>query len=81
MKKITCDKRLNCNFHIEPPANIEYGALPVASRCWADFTPEVDAADTFSCTQSDTCRVSGFAYGTSIDQQYGFLKEDGNQAS
>lgn len=78
MEKITCDFQINCNFETDPTSRVEFGALPVASRCWADFSPEVDAADSFSCTRSDTCRVSNLEYGTTIDE-YGSLKEDGNQ--
>ena len=81
MEKITCDSTINCNFMNDPPPNIELGALPVASRCWADYTPEIDTSDSFSCTRSDTCRVSGLEYGTTLDPEYGYLVEDGNQAS
>jgi hypothetical protein len=58
--------------------NIEFGALPVATRCWADYYPEVDTSNSFACTASDTCRVSNLDYGETLNS-YGFLVEDGNQ--
>ena len=73
MEKMTCDTQLNCMVMEEPPPNVELGALPVASRCWADYSPEIDSSDSFSCTRSDTCRVSNLEYGTTIDPEYGSL--------
>lgn len=79
LQMLTCDyKPMDCNMDISVKQSVEFGALPVASRCWADFSPELDASDSFACTRSDTCRVSELSYGTTIDE-YGFLKEDGNQ--
>lgn len=78
MEMVTCDYHLDCSMDYAARSNIEFGALPVASRCWADYSPELDASDSFSCTRSDTCRVGELNYGTTLDE-YGFLKEDGNQ--
>ncbi len=38
----------------------------------------MDTSNAFSCTRSDTCRVSDMDYGTSINE-FGSLVEDGNQ--
>jgi hypothetical protein len=73
MEKMTCDTQLNCMVMEDNTPNVEFGALPVASRCWADYSPEIDASDSFSCTRSDTCRVSNLEYGTTIDPEYGSL--------
>ena len=80
LNTMTCDyKPLSCGMEFKQEQNVELGALPVASRCWADFLPTVDESDAFSCTRSDTCRVAGFSSGTGSLDKYGFLKEDGNQ--
>jgi hypothetical protein len=73
LEMMTCDLQINCDFEPATTSKIELGALPVASRCWADYSPEVDAADSFACTRSDTCRVSNLEYGTTIDPEYGSL--------
>jgi hypothetical protein len=52
----TCSGRIPCDFADRAPSYRPLGTLPVASRCWADYSPEVDESDTFSCTRSDTCR-------------------------
>lgn len=76
---LDCNVSISCNFPQDKPMGIEYGALPVATRCWSDYTPEIDSTDAFSCTRSDTCRVSDLDYGTSLDYKTGMLLEDGNQ--
>ena len=67
MEMMTCDFYINCNFEQTPTKNIELGALPVASRCWVDYSPEIDASDSFACTRSDTCRVSGQVRNVSMN--------------
>jgi hypothetical protein len=76
---LNCEVEVSCVFPESKPQGIEFGALPVATRCWADYTPEIDSTDAFSCTRSDTCRVSDLDYGTALDQETGLLLEDGNQ--
>lgn len=78
MDRVTCDATINCNLFNNTQQSVEFGALPVASRCWADYVPSLDESDAFSCTRADTCRVSDLNYGTSLDE-YGYLTEDGNQ--
>ena len=58
MEMVTCDYKLDCAMEIKVKNSIEFGALPVASRCWADFSPEMDVSDSFACTRSDTCRYA-----------------------
>lgn len=79
MYDMNCDVQVNCTFPQTKTPGIEFGALPVATRCWADYSPEIDSTDAFSCTRSDTCRVSELDYGTSLDYKTGLLLEDGNQ--
>ena len=74
-----CNVSVSCSFPERKQVGLEYGALPVATRCWADYSPEIDSTDAFSCTRSDTCRVSDLNYGNSIDYKTGILLEDGNQ--
>jgi hypothetical protein len=78
MNKIKCNETLNCDYPTSEKFDAEFGALPVATRCWADFSPEIDSSDAFSCTASDTCRVSNLEYGQSLNE-FGLLVEDGNQ--
>jgi hypothetical protein len=78
LAKIKCNETISCSYPTPNPMDPEFGALPVASRCWADFNPEIDTSNSFSCTASDTCRVAEFTYGESIDE-FGQLVEDGNQ--
>lgn len=74
-----CNVTVTCAFPDQKPMGLEYGALPVATRCWADYSPEIDSTDAFSCTRSDTCRVPELVYGKSLDYTTGLLLEDGNQ--
>jgi hypothetical protein len=76
---MTCEGELLCSRAPKLIKNLEFGALPVATRCWADYTPDIDSTDAFSCTRSDTCRVSDMKYGTSLDASTNILLEDGNQ--
>jgi hypothetical protein len=78
LAKIKCDETLNCDYPSSSKTDMEFGALPVTTRCWADFSPELDTSNTFSCTASDTCRVSKLNYGNGLNA-YGLLNEDGNQ--
>lgn len=78
LTKIRCDERISCTLPSSGKAGSEFGALPVATRCWADFSPEVDTSNAFSCSASDTCRVSELNYGNSLNE-FGYLVEDGNQ--
>lgn len=78
ISKIQCNETIQCDYPTSETHDPEYGALPVATRCWADYSPEIDTTDSFACTPSDTCRVSGLDYGTSLDE-FGSLTEDGNQ--
>lgn len=78
MGKIQCNETISCDYPTTERYTVEYGALPVATRCWADYNPEIDSSNSFSCTASDTCRVSSLEYGSSINE-YGMLVEDGNQ--
>ena len=76
---LNCDVPVECDFPERKARDIQFGALPVATRCWADYSPEIDSTDAFSCTRSDTCRVAGLTYGTTLDYSTGILLEDGNQ--
>ena len=78
MGKIQCNETLSCDYPTSEKYDPEFGALPVATRCWADYSPEIDTSNSFSCTPSDTCRVSDLDYGTTLDE-FGNLVEDGNQ--
>ena len=78
LARIKCNETIPCDFPTSDKFDPEFGALPVATRCWADYTPEIDSSNSFSCSPSDTCRVSTLEYGTTLDE-YGFLVEDGNQ--
>jgi hypothetical protein len=78
MARIRCDENINCDYPQSNKYDAEFGALPVATRCWASFDPEIDTTNSFSCSPSDTCRVSTLEYGTTLDE-YGFLNEDGSQ--
>ena len=78
MKRIKCNETVDCMYPTSSKYDIEFGALPVATRCWADYNPEVDTSNSFACTASDTCRVSNLDYGETLNS-YGFLVEDGNQ--
>lgn len=76
---LECNANIECGMPTSTSKNLEFGALPVATRCWADYSPEIDSTAAFSCTRSDTCRVSDLNYGTTIDYATGLLLEDGNQ--
>ena len=78
LAKIKCENPMDCDYPTSQQFDAEFGALPVASRCWADYNPEVDTSNAFSCTPSDTCRVSELDYGSSLNEM-GYLIEDGNQ--
>ncbi len=78
MKRIKCNGTVDCMYPTSNKYDDEFGALPVATRCWADYYPEVDTSNSFACTASDTCRVSNLDYGETLNS-YGFLVEDGNQ--
>ncbi len=78
MKRIKCNETVDCMYPTSNKYDVEFGALPVATRCWADYDPEVDTSNSFACTASDTCRVSNLDYGETLNS-YGFLVEDGNQ--
>lgn len=60
---LTCDYSLNCTYPDTDKIKSPTGALPVASSCWADYVPGVDESDAFSCSRSDTCRVSTLESG------------------
>lgn len=53
-----CSLSLPCYEPRSTPFDEPDGALPVATRCWADYVPGVDDTDALSCTASDTCRAS-----------------------
>lgn len=76
-RDVTCDTSIQCQFLHSDVLDLPDGALPVASRCWTDYTPGVDDSDSFACSRSDTCRVSTLLYGT--DSKYGSLTDDGRQ--
>ncbi len=78
MAKLQCNETINCDYPSTEVVDAEFGALPVATRCWADYSPEIDTTNSFACTPSDTCRVSSLDYGTTLDE-FGTLTEDGNQ--
>lgn len=78
MSRMRCDTRLECAFPVNKADRVDFGALPVATRCWADYSPEVDTSNSFSCTASDTCRVSELNYGSTLNE-FGSLTEDKNQ--
>lgn len=78
LSRIQCNESIPCDFPSSETFDTEFGALPVASRCWADYSPNIDETDAFSCSASDTCRVSKMDFGNSLDSM-GFLVEDGNQ--
>lgn len=63
LKKITCTYTNLCNFPDQAPPAIPSGALPTASRCWANYVAEIDDTNSLSCSRSDTCRSSVLTAG------------------
>lgn len=47
-------------------------ALPIATRCWAQFDRTLDSSNPLSCTRADTCRNPSIAFGQST-LQYGAI--------
>jgi hypothetical protein len=79
MNKMSCNSgNHTCEFPSSSSFDAEFGSLPVATRCWANFDPDIDTSNAFSCTPSDTCRVSTLEFGESLNE-FGSLGEDGNQ--
>ena len=39
ISKIQCNESISCQFPSSDKITNEFGALPVATRCWADFSP------------------------------------------
>jgi hypothetical protein len=64
-----CNETLPCFEPRSTPFRAPDGSLPVATRCWADYVPEVDDTDALSCTRSDTCRAQHTYYGPAANPQ------------
>lgn len=80
IESVSCQTNFTCNLGADqrdPPAPI--GALPVPTRCWTDFTPQIDTWDTLSCTASDTCRVTTLEAGVTLQDFGGLAEDDGRQ--
>jgi hypothetical protein len=58
ISNMDCNMSVPCHAPKQTPYDEQDGALPVATRCWADYVPGVDDTDALSCTRSDTCRAS-----------------------
>jgi hypothetical protein len=78
LARVQCNKSFDCTFEEPKDYSAEFGALPVATRCWADYKPDIDTSSAFSCTASDTCRVGTTDYGATLNE-FGDLVEDENQ--
>jgi hypothetical protein len=78
LDEIDCTRQFECAKAQKSTDSAEFGALPVATRCWADYEPSIDSSSAFSCTPSDTCRVGTLDYGATIDE-FGDLLQDENQ--
>jgi hypothetical protein len=78
LARVQCNYSFNCTFEEPQDYSAEFGALPVATRCWADYEPDMDTSSAFSCTASDTCRVGTTDYGATLNE-FGDLVEDENQ--
>jgi hypothetical protein len=59
----TCSLKWECNqLGVSVPTQL-MGSLPVTSRCWVDYVPNVDDASSYACSRSDTCSQSDLTYG------------------
>ena len=59
----SCNMKWECShLGVNLPTQL-MGVLPVSSRCWADYTPNVDDASSYSCSRSDTCSRADLSYG------------------
>lgn len=58
-----CDYAIACNIPDESAPSVALGALPVSSRCWANYNPLVDDISPYACSRSDTCSMSPLAVG------------------
>ena len=66
MRNLECNTTLTCsNLGVELPSQA-VGALPVTSRCWADYTPGVDDTSSYACSRSDTCSNADLSYGVTV---------------
>ena len=57
LKDWVCDPEnvIPCDFAPEEGDDTNRGALPVATRCWADFVPFAALSSSLSCSRADTC--------------------------
>lgn len=60
---IQCDFKVPCVPTHSNNMSSPDGALPVSSRCWADYVPSLDTSDALSCSRSDTCSTSELFVG------------------
>jgi hypothetical protein len=63
IRKSTCNTKWECNEMLVNLPTQQFGVLPVTSRCWADYTPNVDDASSYACSRSDTCSSADLTYG------------------
>lgn len=59
-----CNDSLSCQDMDFIQADTPTGDLPVATRCFVDYTPSLDDDSPYSCTRSDTCINPAFTYGS-----------------
>lgn len=78
ISNLSCNDTIPCQFPGSEKIGIPTGALPVASRCWADYSPDVDETDMFSCSRSDTCRVSDLQSGVT-SMEFGGLADSNRE--
>lgn len=63
----TCNESLPCKILPKNESFRPLGTLPVASRCWADYSPEVDESDSFACTRYEPCSNGVIEISSTVD--------------
>lgn len=77
MYNFKCDSEVPCEEDTEERIpTVEDATLPVATRCWADYVPDIDDWNALSCSASDTCRVSSFNVGVTATDAGGLVDDE-----
>jgi hypothetical protein len=58
-----CTHMFECSDFTRATPQERVGVLPVTSRCWANYVPQVDDASAFTCAASDTCTNADLSFG------------------
>jgi hypothetical protein len=73
IKSSNCNETITCDeLGVTLPDEFA-GSLPVTSRCWADYTPNVDDSSSYACSRSDTCSNADLSYGVTSQVNFSFL--------